>query len=309
MRKSRNKRLLEKVAELVLSPHERKYLMKRMDVIGDIAIIKIDPAIEHKKHEIGKTIIELQPSIRVVLRQVGPTSGVYRTKQLEWIAGEKRTWTIVREYGCAFKVDLKYVFYTPRLSYEHMRIAKLVRPGEVVINMFSGVGLFSILIAKYALPKRVYSIDINPKAYELMVENIRMNKVQDKVIPICDDAADAILRRGLVYVADRILMPLPALALYYLPFALLALTRNGGYIHTYLHVFSRKGSNPKDIAKYAISQALSCLGIRFKIVDIRKVRSVGVRQLQMVVDVWCSGLKDDLSLSLLSKGEPNTYPY
>jgi len=280
-----------------------------MDIIGDIAIIKIDPAIEHRKYEIGEAILKLQPSIKVVLRQIGPTSGIYRIKQLEWIAGERRTWTVVREYGCTFKVDLEHVFYTPRLSYEHMRIAKLVRPGEVIINMFSGVGLFSILIAKYASPRRVYSIDINPKAYELMIENIRINRVQNRVIPICDDAANAIIRKGLIHIADRILMPLPALALYYLPFALLALVRSGGYIHVYLHIFSHKGSDPKDVAKYVIYQALSHLGIDFRVINIRKVRSVGIRRLQMVIDLWCNGLEDDLPLSFLSKSKSNAYSY
>lgn len=303
------KRIMERIAELVLPPDERRYIIKRLDVIGDIAIIKLHPAIEHKKHEIGKALLKMQPYVKVVLRQVGPTSGQYRVRKLEWIAGEKRTWTIVREYGCSFKVDLQHVFYTPRLSYEHMRIAKLVRPGEVIINMFAGVGAFSIIIAKHAHPKCVYSIDINPVAYELMRENVRLNRVEDKVIPICDDAAHAIISRGLIHIADRVLMPLPSLALLYLPYAILSLRRSGGYIHTYLHVFTPRNKDAEDIAMEAVERSLDSLQIEYKILGARKVRSVGVRKLQIVVDVWCRGTQDDLPLPFLNNGKSNAYSY
>jgi len=195
------------------------------------------------------------------------------------------------------------------LSYEHMRIAKLVRPGEVIINMFAGVGAFSIIIAKHAHPKCVYSIDINPVAYELMRENVRLNRVEDKVIPICDDAAHAIISRGLIHIADRVLMPLPSLALLYLPYAILSLRRSGGYIHTYLHVFTPRNKDAEDIAMEAVERSLDSLQIEYKILGARKVRSVGVRKLQIVVDVWCRGTQDDLPLPFLNNGKSNAYSY
>ena len=85
--------------------------------------------------------------------------------------------------------------------------------------MFAGVGCFSILIAKKAVDAKVYSIDINPVAYECMQENVRINRVFNRVFPLLGDSKEIVLSQ-LQGVADRVLMPLPELALEYLPYAL-----------------------------------------------------------------------------------------
>lgn len=278
------RQLMEIIAEKILSPNERSYILKRVDIIGDIAIIKIHPYLLSKRFLIGEALLKELPNIRAVFRQVSPTSGQYRTRELEWLAGEKRSYTVVKEFGCTFKVDIKKVFYTPRLSYEHMRVAKLVRKGEVVINMFAGIGPFSIIIAKHAEPQVVYSIDVNPYAYNFMKENIQLNKVENLVIPILGDAAEVIIEM-LVNVADRVLMPLPSLALKYLPFAILGLKPRGGYIHLYLNTFVPRDIKPHLRVIRLCSKALSSLSVPFKILSCRRVRSIGPRRVLMVLDV------------------------
>ncbi len=276
---------MERIAREILSPDERDYLLKRIDIIGDIAIIKIHPFLEHKRFEIANYLLKIMSNIKVVYRQVTPTRGAYRIKGLEWLGGEKRSWTIVKEYGCPLFVDIKKVFYTPRLSFEHMRIAKMVAPNEVILNMFAGIGSFSIMIAKYARPKRIYSIDINPYAYKLMIKNIRLNRVENVVVPILGDAAEIILHHRLINLCDRILMPLPFLALKYLPFALLSLKPEGGYIHLYLNVFVPRGVKACHRAIKLCDLAFKSLNLDYEITSCRKVRSVGPRLLQVVLDV------------------------
>ncbi len=280
------KRLMERIAERVLEPEERRYILKRVDIIGDIAIIKIHPYLLPKRFLIAAALLKELPFIRVVYRQIAPTEGPYRLKKLEWLAGEHRSWTYVKEFGCIFKVDVEHVFYTPRLSFEHMRIAKLVHDGEVVVNMFAGVGTFSIMIAKHANPLRVYSIDINPHAYELMKQNIELNKVEDRVVPILGDAAN-VITKGLIGVADRVLMPLPCLALKYLPFGLLALKPKGGFMHLYIDTYVPKGTSPCERVLNLCNKYLDKLPLpsRLKIVSCRKVRSVGPRRVQVVLDI------------------------
>jgi tRNA (guanine37-N1)-methyltransferase len=83
--------------------------------------------------------------------------------------------TTYKEHGCSFKANLKHVFLTPQLSHERMRIAQKVAPGETIINMFAGVGCFSILIAKLQPQTKIYFIDVNPYAYEYMKENVALD--------------------------------------------------------------------------------------------------------------------------------------
>jgi tRNA (guanine37-N1)-methyltransferase len=100
------------------------------------------------------------------------------------IGGENRMSTVHRESGCVFHVDLDKCYFSPRLGYERAWIASLVKPYETVVNMFAGVGCFSIIIAKRVESTRVFSIDLNPSAVTLMQENIRLNKVYGRVIPL-----------------------------------------------------------------------------------------------------------------------------
>ncbi len=199
-------------------------------MIGDIAIIKIPPSNAANSKTIAKQIMEVHPNIKTVFTPATSISGDFRVRMLKLLAGENKTVTTHRESGCSFRVDVEKMYFSPRLSFEHKRIACLVKPSETVVNMFAGVGCFSIVIAKTVNPVKVYSIDVNPVAIECMKENIKVNHVEGSVFPILGDAKD-IITANLQGIADRVLMPLPEKALEYLPYALSALKPTGGWIH------------------------------------------------------------------------------
>jgi tRNA (guanine37-N1)-methyltransferase len=210
--------------------------------------------------------------------------GPYRLRRHVWLAGEQRSETLYREHGCVFKVDINRVYISPSLNYEHIRVARLVNPGEVVFNMFAGAGLFSIIIAKHSNPSRVYSVDINPDAYYYMVENIKLNHVEDKVHPVLGDAKDVASK--LSSSVNRVLMPYPDLALDYLPYAVNSL-KNSGWVHVYLHVRTERGEHWRTKALRVISERLAEISARSYTVSlVRKIRNVGPRQHQVVVDLY-----------------------
>jgi len=271
----------------LLEPSEIKMLYKSFDIVGDIAILRIPKALEGKGELIAEAVMQIHRNVKTVLCQVGPVSGEMRLRELRWLRGEKRTETTHREHGCLFKVDLSKCYFSPRLSYERMRVAGQVKPGEIVVNMFAGVGCFSIIIAKHAKAMKVYSIDINPDAIRYMQENIKLNRVEGVVEAILGDSKEIILSR-LVNVADRVLMPLPEKAYEYLDYALMALKPTGGVIHYY--DFEHAGKNEDPIAKVAgkVSKKLSDLGAAFSIQLARIVRTVGPRWYQIVLDIYLS---------------------
>jgi len=281
-------KLLRSIAVEVLGEEKGGRVWSRIEIIGDIALIKkpltSDSITIEDLHVLAQTLLERLPYVRSVWAAVSPVEGAFKTRRFIHLAGERRTKTIYKEHGCKFLVDITRVFITPRLSYEHRRIADLVRPGEIVVNMFAGAGLFSVIIACHSSPRKVYSIDINPDAYKYMVENIRLNRVEEVVEPILGDAAKVVEER-LRGAATRVLMPLPELALDYLPYALEAIKRRGT-IHVYLHVHTPKGGDPLEESKNLVTHRLEELGIRsYRVLGARRVRSVGPRRLQTVVDV------------------------
>jgi tRNA (guanine37-N1)-methyltransferase len=278
--------LLKRIAAEVLGEEFAKRIWRRVEFVGDIALIRtplgMDP-LELKP--LAEELLKRLPYVKSVWAAIPGVEGEYRLRKHVWLAGEARSETIYREHGCLFKVDINKVYISPSLNYEHIRVARLVQPGEVVVNMFAGAGLFSIIVAKHAKPSRVYSIDINPHAYEYMVENARLNKVEDVVVPMLGDAKQVVEER-LVGVADRVLMPCPELALEYLPVALKALRGGRGWIHVYLHVFTERGEHWRLKARGLVEKRLNELGVKhYEVALVRKVRNVGPRTHQVVVDL------------------------
>jgi len=267
-----------------LTHKELKFLYKSYDIVGDIAIIRVPETLKQHVNLIAEAIMQINKSVKTVLYQVTPVSGNLRLRKLEWIAGERKTETLYREYGCLFKVDLAKCYFSPRLSFERMRIAQLVQTGEVVINMFAGVGCYSIIIAKQSKAEKVYSIDINPVAVKYMEENVKLNKVEDRVVPIEGDAK-AIIEEKFQNTADRVLMPLPEKAYEYLDYAVFALKPTGGYIHYFDFEHATKNENPPEKVKAKLSEKLQRLGLDFEISFSRIVRTTGPRWYQVVVDL------------------------
>jgi len=254
------------------------------DIVGDIAIVRLPEASKERGRKVAEALMSVHKNVKTVLAQIGPVCGDFRLRKLEYVAGERETVTVHRESGCLFSVDVERCYFSPRLSYERMRVARQVRKGEVVVNMFAGVGCFSILITKYSGAEKVYSIDVNTTAFQYMQENIRLNMAYGRVIPILGDAKEVVEKR-LCHLADRVLMPLPEKAFEYLPYALLALKRTGGWIHYYDFEHAKKDENAAEKVKLKISERLQSLDATFEIPIARVVRATGPNWYQVVLDI------------------------
>jgi tRNA (guanine37-N1)-methyltransferase len=254
------------------------------DIIGDIAIIKPPSSSNISVAEVADAVMKRHRNVKAVFSQATEVHGNFRLRGLVHVAGENRTFTVHRESNCSFRVDVAKCFFSPRLSGERARIANLVQQGETVVNMFAGVACFSIVIAKHVSGTRIYSIDINPVAVNLMSENVRLNRVYGAVIPILGDAKTVIQDR-LRGCADRVLMPLPEKALEYLPFAVSALKPSGGWIHVHMFEHAAKKEDPAEKTRVRLSEALNGLEVKFEAPNVRIVRSTGPNWWQTVADV------------------------
>ena len=272
-------RMLKKALENILSDKDSKEIVSAFDQIGDIIIVRIPDSLISKKNIIGKTLLDQVKTAKSVFHQSSPVEGDFRTRNLELIGGDKKTETEYRENGCRFIVDVEKAFFSPRLSTERERISNLVTDNDVIINMFGGVGMFSLLAAKKKL-STVYNIDINPVATKLCEENIKLNKLKGKVISLNGDATK-IIKEKLQDKADRVLMLLPERSDEFLDTAISSLKKNG-VIHYYSHIHAEK---KQDAPKLSEEHFLTLNKIQAKIIASRVVRPVGPRYYQTVVDI------------------------
>ncbi|MEM3823775.1 MAG: class I SAM-dependent methyltransferase family protein [Candidatus Bathyarchaeia archaeon] len=264
-----------------LPPHLLASLPRAIDFVGDIAIIEIPPEIEAYKTLVGEAILKAHENVETVLAKAGAVSGTYRLREFSVIAGKPKTETVHKEHGCQFYVDLAKAYFSPRLSYEHNRVASLVEEGETVIDMFAGVGPFSILIAKKHENVKVYAIDVNPNAVEFLQKNVRLNRVEGKVHPILGDAKQ-VVEEKLFGMADRVIMNLPEKAIEFIDVACKAIKPTGGIIHFYTFVSS---SESLENLKLKLIEAVEKCGRKVeKVLFSRFVRATAPYEWQAVID-------------------------
>jgi tRNA (guanine37-N1)-methyltransferase len=279
--KTKTAQSLEEALENELPPSLIASLPASFDVVGDIAVVEFLPELSHHERVVAEGILKVHKNLKAVFARAGPVSGVDRVRPLRHLVGDRRTTTVHREFGCRYKVDLSKAYFSPRLSTEHQRVAESVEPGEFVVDMFAGVGPFSILIAKRRGDVVVHAVDSNPEAVRLLRDNVRLNKQEGKVTVWAGDAR-AIVERDLRGKASRVIMNLPSAAKEFVDVACRALHTEGGVLHYYTFA---DGLDYKEKALGELERSLSSCSWRLRTkIGVRPVRGVGPMHWQVVVD-------------------------
>lgn len=267
--------LQKKVPKQIVSQIPRAY-----DIVGDIIItnIKKDIAKKYKK-QIGESYLEIHKNIKVVLNKKEEHKGIYRTQKMDFLYGEKRKETILKENNCLIKVDVEKVFFSPRLANERKRISELVKPNEKVGVFFAGVGPFALTIAKNKNVKEIVAIELNPLAIKYLKENIKINKLENKIIPVYGDVKKKTKKYPNYF--NRIIMPLPKSSELFLDDAIFSV-KNNGIIHLYAFVEKRDPYN--EITK-KINEKQKQKNIKIKIINKKILRSYSPAIIQIVLDL------------------------
>jgi len=269
------------ILEDKLAPHLLASLPHAIDFVGDIAVIEVPPELEPYKRIVGEAILKAHKRVHTVLAKSGAVGGVFRVREFEVIAGTGKTETVHKEHGCIYYVDLKKAYFSPRLSHEHDRVASQVKEGETVVDMFAGVGPFSILIAKRHDKVRIYAVDVNPDAITFLEKNVKVNRVGEKVKPTLGDARK-VTKEQLFGIADRVIMNLPEKAIGYIDAACEAIKPKGGIIHLYHFT---NAPDPLETAKVRLIEAVKKTNRSVKKVLLtRRVRETAPYEWQVVVD-------------------------
>ncbi len=223
---------LKKLLQGQLPPTELEYLTGSYDIVGDIALIRLAPSLQHRAAIIGKTILQTNNRLKTVACRNSKHKGEFRTTELEIIAGEKRTQTMVQEFGLRYELDLASCYFSVRSGAERRRIASLVQQGERVMVLFSGVAPLPLMIAKYSSAKQVIGVEKNSIAHDFAIKNCKRNRVAERVQLHCADAADLPEEIIAGKKFHRLVMPLPVGGERFLASAI-PLLRCGGVLHFY----------------------------------------------------------------------------
>ncbi len=270
----------EDVFEEASKPPKGPGIEASYTLVGGIAVLNPRRGVEdlaYYKREAEKILERIKPARSVYLKW--GTHGTYRLPRLIHLAGVDDTVTIHKEYGLRFKVDLARVYFNPRLSYEHRRVAETTSHGETVLDMFAGAGGFTVHIASLRRA-RILAVDLNHYAAAYTAINLRLNKSLLKGVASVL-RADARLLPGIHHpVFTRIIMNNPTMSRAFGDVAC-SMAAGRATVHYYTLTISRLE---------AVEEAVESLGRckRVVVLESRKVLDYSPEKSVYVADVEIS---------------------
>jgi len=246
-----------------LTANELELLPRTQEVVGEILILEIPKELKQKEKLIAEAYLKANKHISTVVKKSDSHSGQFRTRKVTVLAGKKTKETTHHENGIELKLHLERTYFSARSGSERLRIAKLVKPGEEVMVMFSGAAPYPLVIAKNSEARHVYGIELNPDAHTYAMENVLLNDLQDRVTIMHGDVKHKI--PSLKKKFDRIVMPLPKTGEQFLDLALLK-AKKGAVIHLYSFL------DETEIDPYAKKVKEICKKLGYSIKVLRKVK-------------------------------------
>ena len=270
------KRVPHNFAELLedeLSSDEIEALRTSFDTIGDIVILEIPDNLEDKKQKIGDAALKFTKRRSIYMKR-SAIKGTTRIRDLEFLSGVDDSVTIHKEHGARLKLDVRQVYFSPRLATERKRVMESVNDGEKILDMFCGIGPFPIVIARNRNAD-ITAVDINSEAIKYLDENINLNKLEGNIQTYCGDIAE--VSKSFNCKFDRIIMNLPGLAYTFLDLAI-DLIKDDGIINYY------EFSNSYEQGIKRLKSACLKKNKKVEIINCRKVKSTSPGEWHVAID-------------------------
>lgn len=256
-----------------LSSEEIENLRTSFDTIGDIVILEIPDNLIDKKQIIGDAALKFTKRKAIYMKK-SAIKGTTRVRDLEFLSGVDDSVTIHKEHGARLKLDVREVYFSPRLATERKRVMESVSDGERILDMFCGIGPFPIVIARNKNVD-IAAVDINVSAIKYLNENIELNKLKGRIKTYCGDVRQVSHLFNLKF--DRIIMNLPGLAYTFLDVAV-NLIEDGGIINYY------EFSDSYEQGIKRLENACSEVGKKVEIINCRKVKSTSPGEWHVAID-------------------------
>ena len=276
IRKGPHERIMERLIERSFPEHLLTLVPKKWERFGDILVLRTHERLKEYEKVMADAFMRVLGVVSVYADERG-IEGELRVPGLRHIAGTRRTTTHI-ENGIEYNFDVTRIMFSSGNIDERIRFSRIDAAGEVVVDMFAGIGYFTLPLAVYGKPARVYAIEKNPESYRFLEKNIIANGAEDVVIPVQGDNREV----GPTGVARRVIMGYLPTPRKFLPRAFDFLGCEGGIIH--YHYTCRK-NEIHTLAEDHFNYVTSTKKRDFRIDTIKVIKSYAPMVYHCVADV------------------------
>lgn len=267
-----------------LTEKELSLLPRGFQTLGKVIILKLKPELYDKKDIISESCLRLFPSIKSIYLNKGKITGTFREpEKIEYLAGINNPLVEHTEHRIRYRLDITKIMFSKGNLSERKYLTTLVKPGEVIVDMFAGIGYFSLPIGKHSHPKKIYSIEYNLESYKFLTENIKINHLEQLIIPINGNSKEEVVKLSKSGIrADRVIMGVfPAPKNFIIE--ALTLTREQGTFFHYEGVVDKDKYDLlfKEFDEVAEKECYKC-----KLKSYRFVKSYGPNLYHVVLDIF-----------------------
>lgn len=258
-------------------PEAAARLPSRYQRLGRVVVVRWPEALRPEFAWLAEALrAELHAA--TVLRVAGPVEGPRRLPRTERLAGTE-TETEVQEDGLRYRFDAARILYARGNNTERARTARLVRPGERVVDLFAGIGYFALPAARHGRAAEVVAVEENPVSYGFLLENVRLNHLEDRVRPVLGDNREVALVPGR---ADRVLLGFLPDARPWIGRSVELLDPRGGWLHVHL---LRGTRDRTDEVVRSVTERVEAADARVASAGLRVVKAYGPGREHVVVEV------------------------
>ena len=113
------------------------------------------------------------------LARLGEIIGEKRESTVEILVGDN-DWVIRKESGIKYGYHLTQCMFSSGNVNERRRMGEVVSKGEIIVDLFCGIGYYTLPILVKSQAKHVYSCEWNINAINALKYNLKNNKVEDR---------------------------------------------------------------------------------------------------------------------------------
>ncbi|KAI9790142.1 MAG: tRNA(m(1)G37)methyltransferase [Peltula sp. TS41687] len=177
----------EEILSSILPEDRLDEIPSGFNLAGHVAHLNLREEYRTHKDLIATVLLDKNPAAKTVINKLDDvgSSSVYRTFNLEILAGEPNLNVQVKSEDCHFRFDYSKVYWNSKLNTEHHRLVDLFKEGEAVCDVMAGVGPFAIPAGKKHV--FVWANDLNPDSYASLKDAVKRNKVESFVHPFNAD--------------------------------------------------------------------------------------------------------------------------